>query len=178
MKIKTSRWVLGFQALIATAMLVGRSASAEVPACQDHGSDLSIDNARVVQLKQTAPLGKTIRAHVSGTVTRVFPDKSNSQGTSHTHFEIKIGEGDKDVLEVVYSEDFGDMPVAPIGAQVEACGDFINAYGKNNGYPPSPSGAIIHWVHRSNSAKHDSGFVVLDQVVYGYGSDRMGGRRH
>lgn len=33
--------------------------------------------------------------------------------------------------------------------------------------PPSPDGAILHWVHRSPSARHDSGFVVIDGVVCG-----------
>ncbi|MGK5083446.1 hypothetical protein WDW37_09070 [Bdellovibrionota bacterium FG-1] len=152
---------LGFITLLAQA-----SAFASIPPCLGHGKPLSLDNNQALVMKKSAPLGKTFRAHVAGQVTRVFPDKNG-----HAHFEIQIGKNAQDVLEVVYSEDFGDMPDPSNGAQVEACGDFINAYAANNGYPPSPSGAIIHWVHRSDSAKHDSGYVYLDNVVYGYGKD-------
>ena len=148
------------------------SASAATLDCLDDGRVLSVDNERVVDLKKNAPLGRAIRAHVSGRVTQVFADRSN-----HAHFEIELDASKAERLEVVYSEDFGQMPNPSVGAVVQACGDFINAYAKQNGYPPSPSGAIIHWVHQSNGGPHDSGFVILDNVVYGTGADSKGPRR-
>src|SRR5262249_43733733 len=136
------------------------------------GRHLSIDNERALQLKASSPLGKSIRALVSGYVTRVFPDRNG-----HAHFEIQMTEDPRSNLEVVYSLSFGDMPEPSVGSQVIACGDFINSYAPNNGYPPSPSGALIHWVHRSTSPKHDSGYVVLDNVVYGDGPEERHGHK-
>jgi len=147
-----------------------------VPDCFDiRGSLLPIDNELVLNMKRSAPLGETRRAHVAGKVVRLFPDKVNGTGTVHAHFEIQIGDSQGEVLEVVYSEDFGDMPDPAVGSLVEACGDFINAYASQNGYPPSPSNAIIHWVHRSNSPRHQSGYVVIEGALYGNGPDRKKG---
>ncbi len=165
-----------FGSLVFSAValfLVATSAawSSPVP-CMDGSEELSIDNEKVVEMKKVAPLGRVFRAYVQGKVTRIFPSRTNSRGTVHEHFEIQIGDSPKDVLEVVYSEDFGDMPSPQPGAEVEACGDFINAYGKNNGYEPSPSGAIIHWVHKSNTSSHDDGFVVMGDELYGHGEDK------
>ena len=65
------------------------------------------------------------------------------------------------------------MPNPTVGDYVEACGDFINAYAKNGGNAPSPSGAIIHWVHQTTDVKkHDAGFVVFGNILYGYGEDQ------
>jgi hypothetical protein len=166
---KLAKRVLGLTITMAAFGAV--AAWAQPPACMDHGQQLPVDNDRVLELKKSAPLGRSIRAHVSGHVTRVFPDRTNSHGTVHDHFEIQIGEGDKAVLEVVYSEDFGAMPEPREGAQVEACGDFINSYARNSGYDPSPSGAIIHWVHNTDTPSHDAGYVYMDNVLYGYGRD-------
>ena len=145
--------------------------AAPVP-CRDGSRDLSIDNGKVLDMKRAAPQGVAIRAFVSGRVTRNFAERKNGHGTVHDHFEIQIGNSADDVLEVVYSEDFGEMPAPKVGAFVEACGDFINASAKNRGYDPSPSGAIIHWVHQSNSSRHDSGFVMIGDDLYGNGEDR------
>jgi hypothetical protein len=159
--------------LVAAAFgLTSVAAWAQVPPCLDHGTVLPADNARIVLLKKTAEVGKTIRAHASGRVSRVFPDQHNSHGTTHVHFEIRLDNqpDPSAVLEVVYSEDDGLMPNPAPGAQVEACGDFINASAPNGGYGASPSGAIIHWVHQTDTPNHDAGFVVMDGVLYGYGN--------
>jgi hypothetical protein len=150
---------------LSSSAIAGNS----IPECMDNrGTVLPLDNDQVVNLKKTAKLGQSIRAHAGGKVTRLFPDRNG-----HAHFEISMDGTAENVLEVVYSEDFGEMPQPPIGAYVDTCGDFINAYATQNGYPPSPSKAIIHWVHRSNNErKHPSGYVVLDNVLYGYGADR------
>lgn len=173
MKIKTgSRGLVGLKfGVFAVLAFVGATmtANAAVPDCMAKGRKLPVDNASVIELKKSAPLGKPFRAHVSGRVTRVFPDRNG-----HGHFEISIGDGAKDLLEVVYNDDFGAMPTPAPGASVEACGDFINSYARNNGFPPSPSGAIIHWVHQANGGSHDAGYVVVDNIVYGLGPDRKG----
>lgn len=142
--------------------------------CTDNGRVLPIDNDAVLKFKVTTKSGFLARAHVSGVVTRVFPDKNG-----HDHFEISIGSTPDAVLEVVYNSEFGDMPVSKPGDQVEACGDYITSNAPNNGYPASPSGAIIHWVHENpREGGHDDGYVMLNGKLYGYdpkpGADRRG----
>jgi hypothetical protein len=162
---------LRFGMPVLATLFLSASLYAGPPPCTNHGLPLPLDNNQALQLKATAPLGKTLRAHVSGRVTRVFADQTNGKGTVHDHFEIQIGDDPKAVLEVVYSEDFGVLPGPNVNAQVEACGDFINSYARNGGSDPSPSGAIIHWVHQTDTPSHDAGFVLLDNVLYGYGTD-------
>lgn len=174
---KVSFFVSLSLALVSSAFYGSAFAGNAIPDCLDEkGALLPLDNARVLELKKTGALGKTIRARAAGKVTRAFPSRGKS-GQTHTHFEITLDGTPEGVLEVIYNEGFGEMPQPAIGSYAEACGDFINAYATQNGYPPSPSKAIIHWVHRSNNeVKHAHGYVVLDQVLYGFGFDRRPGR--
>jgi hypothetical protein len=131
--------------------------------CPDHGQPIPVDNAQVLQWKKTTANQFLARAHVDGRVSRTFSDRSG-----HKHFEIKLGEGSKDILEVVYNSAFGELPPIQSGMNVEACGDYITSVAQAGPYPPSPSGAIIHWVHLNPSGHgHDSGFLIIDGVVYG-----------
>ncbi len=156
-------WVV-FGLISATVSQAG-----QLPPCLDSKRELSVDNEAVLKLKETAPLGVPIRAFISGTVTRVF-DRTVSKKTknSHARFEMQIGDESSEVIEVIYNLSFGEMPAAPVGAEVSACGDFINSHSPNNGYQASPSGAIIHWVHKSNSDRHENGFVAINNVLYGF----------
>ena len=139
------------------------------PACKSNGQDLPVMNEQVLQWRASQPSGYRTRALISGTVDSVFPD-----ATGHRHFSLKVGAGPTDHIEVIYNEAFGAMPQPQVGDTASACGDFIVATGTNNGYPPSPDGALIHWVHASNSASHDSGYVVLDGNLYGNSSSGAG----
>ena len=122
---------------------------------------LPIDNEEVVQFKKSTPSGYHDRAHVKGTVTNVFKSQ-----TGHSHFEITLLSTNT-TLEVIYSMSFGGLtPIVP-GLVVEACGDYITANEWNGGYKPSPDGAIIHWVHRSNNRKHDHGYLVINGELFG-----------
>jgi len=144
--------------------------AADAPVCLSYGRDLPINNAQVLHWKRTTSNQFQERAHVKGPVVRIFSDRSN-----HRHFEINIGRNVEDVLEVIYNEDFGEMPLPAEGAIVEACGDYITATAKSGPYPPSPSGAIIHWVHLNPSGRgHDAGFVVIDGVLYGQDVSKAG----
>ncbi len=152
-------------------------AAAAMPNCiGENGVVLAVDNERALEMKQTAPLGKPYRALIAGTVTRVFGDRCKPSGTCHEHFEIQIegARGNSGVVEVIYNQDFGDLETPRVGAKVTACGDFINAHSRNGRYDPSPSGAIIHWVHRSNCMDHEHGYVFMNDEnrVVGFGEDR------
>ena len=91
---------------------------------------------------------------------QIFPDHSG-----HRHFSLKIGPADDNHIEVIYNLSFGNLPVPHLGDNVEACGDYITSIAQTGSYPPSPDGAIIHWVHRSPSG-HDSGYVILNGTKY------------
>jgi hypothetical protein len=130
--------------------------------CWDNDTDsaLSVNNDEVLEWKRKTKAQYKDRALVKGTVVREIRSRS-----THEHFEIRIGQGRTDVLEVVYNREFGELPAIQPGMQVEACGDYITV--KN-----SPSGAIIHWVHYNpgdrDGGKHEHGYVVLDGVQYGH----------
>lgn len=144
----------------------------ETTLCYANGNPLPINNEQILNWKKNTPNQFRERGHAFGTVNRVFPDKSR-----HNHFEIQIGSTPQEVLEVVYNIDFGSLPEVQIGMKVEACGDYITATAQAGPYPPSPSGAIIHWLHMNPSGKgHESGFLIVDGVLYGQ-NDAQGGRK-
>jgi hypothetical protein len=145
------------------ALLFSYSAFADLPAAPspDCAGALAVNNAQVLQWKNTTQNEYHDRGHVSGTVGRVYPDQ-----TGHHHFQLQIGSGASDTVEIVYNEDFATTPDIRGGMNVEACGDYITANSSSGGYPPSPDGALLHWVHRSNSPKHPSGYLVIDGKLY------------
>lgn len=142
----------------------------KIPECTAHGKVFqSNNNQQVLYWKASTPNQFLERALVEGPVTRAFPDQNG-----HQHFEISIGQGKGDVIEVIFNEEFGPLPkdIQP-GQRVIACGDYITSNAPTSQYPASPSDAIVHWVHLNpdyapNKPKeHESGFVVLDGHVYG-----------
>jgi hypothetical protein len=153
-----------------------------VPDCEGEDGNLGVDNARVVDWKSSTPNQFHARANVSGPITRLFEDRNN-----HLHFEIALGDGRGEVLEVVYNLSFGRIPPLSKGMNVQACGDYITSIAQSGPYPPSPSGAIIHWVHHNpRNSGHPHGFVVVENSLYGFdwgvvngGRPKSGrGRRH
>ncbi len=138
----------------------------EVPTCMAKGQVLENNNEQVLIWKKSTANQFLARGHVSGTVTQLFPDHSG-----HNHFEILIGTGPDDTLEVIYNQSFGKLPAIHLGMEVEACGDYITSTAQSGSYAPSPDGAIIHWIHRNPSGHgHDSGYLAIDGVTYGQGN--------
>jgi hypothetical protein len=120
-------------------------------------------NVQVIKWKYTTPNQYRARAHVLGRIAQVYSDQ-----TGHDHFAIQLAAGRQGLLEVIYNHEFGELPNLAIGMQVEACGDFINSNAQAGPYPPSPAGAIIHWVHINPSGRgHESGYLVIDGLLYG-----------
>lgn len=136
------------------------------PPCADnHGANLAVNNAQVLHWESSTPNQFLARAHVTGQIVGLYPDHSG-----HKHFSIQIGPNSSDRLEVVYNQDFGNNVDPQIGDEVEACGDYITSTAQSGPYPPSPDGAIIHWVHSApDPAKHPSGFLMINGVLYGQG---------
>jgi len=162
------RGTVSWRGLCAVALLVSQSALAgSIPVCNG-GKTLSpvlpigLSNAQVLRWKITTRNQFLARALVEGRVVRVLPNATN-----HAHFLIQIGRAATDLLEVVYSEDFGALPTPRLGAIVIACGDYITSTATVGPLPPSPAGAIIHWIHASDNQDHANGYLILDNVEYG-----------
>lgn len=132
---------------------------------------LPVMNEQVLAWKVNTPNQTLKRARVSGVLVKVVQSRK-----SHEHFEVRIGEGERDSIEIIYNSDFGDMSDLRPGAQVDACGDYITARASNGRHPPSPMGAILHWVHFNpgdrDGGRHEHGYVWIDGVLYGHGYDR------
>ena len=159
---------IGFVNLAVFAALFGLNANAFTvpPTClSNNGTVIPVVNEQVLLWKKSTPNQTLQRAHVSGLITKIYPNQNG-----HTHFSIKLGTGPNDTLEVIYNTSFGRLAHVAVGMQVEACGDFINSFAPGNGYPASPDGAIIHWIHRSNSGNHQSGYLDINGILYGQGN--------
>jgi len=141
-----------------------------IPECLGDNGPIGVINDQVIQWKTSTRNQFLARGHVKGTVRQVYPDHSG-----HHHFELSIGNNQSDTIEVIYNEDFGATPDIAIGMDVEACGDYITSIAQSGPYPPSPDGAIIHWVHRApNPQRHASGFIVVNGTLYGQDAGNAG----
>lgn len=150
-----------------------QKAGYQAPECPSYGKNLEVNNAQVLHWKRTTPSGFRERGHVQGIVINIYNDKSG-----HDHFSIQIGRHQEDTLEIIYNQDFGSIPQIEVGMLVEACGDFITSTQQNGPYPPSPDGAILHWVHMNPQFRgHDPGFLMLAGGLYGQDTTNAGPKR-
>lgn len=167
MKFKARNANLPLLTLFIGLSIVTRG-SDEIPVCEGkNGKPLAINATEVIQWKHSTPNQFEARAHIKGKVSKLYESKSG-----HRHFEVTFTDGsDEDTIEIVYNEGFGEMPSdLNLDTDAEACGDYITATAASGPYPPSPDGAIIHWVHENPSGKgHPDGFVVLNNKLYGFG---------
>lgn len=129
------------------------------------GQPLPVNNGQVLDWKFNSKNQFKDRGHVQGILTKIYQNK-----TGHRHLQVQIGDSPRDKVEIIYNESFGKMPeeVLRLGANFEVCGDYITSNKRAGGYPASPDGAIIHWVHKSTNNHHDSGYVMIDGELYGY----------
>ncbi len=155
--------LLGFFAATVFGPLMAMAAN--LPVCTSHGQPLPVNNAQVIQWKFSTPNQFLARGHIQGILTHMYPDHSG-----HTHMEVMLDNIPGHGIEVVYNQSFGALPQLTPGMHIEACGDYITSNAPTSKYPASPDGAILHWVHRSPSAGHDSGYVAVNGVPYGGGN--------
>jgi hypothetical protein len=128
--------------------------------CLDHGRSLEVINDQVLNWKVSTRNAFRARARIEGVVDQVFPDHSG-----HRHFSLKIGPNENDHVEVIYNLSFGNLPNPSLGDHASACGDYITSIARTGHYPPSPDGAIIHWVHHSPNG-HEPGYVIINGIKY------------
>ena len=166
-------WIKTWMIVVGLILSQGWAIALETqnpPACKDtKGKVLPINAEQVIDWKHNTPNKFEARAHLKGIVSKLYPDKNG-----HRHFEITIvSQNQEDTIEIIYNEDFGKMPEVELDMKVETCGDYITAKETNGPYPPSPDGAIVHWVHENPSGKgHQDGYVMLNGVLYGFGSGK------
>ncbi len=133
----------------------------------NHGEVLPVNNQNVLNLETSTANQYLTRAHVKGVIGQIYADRNG-----HNHFQAIIGSDSSQTVEIVYSQDFGPLPDLSPGMTVEACGDYITSTEDTSEYPASPDRAIIHWVHKSDSAKHPSGFVMINGSLFGQGASK------
>lgn len=150
--------------LVTTLLVSTAGAFAESPLCMGKGQPLPVNNEQVLNWKYNSKNQFKDRGHVQGVLTQIYKNKSG-----HRHLQVQIGNEARDKVEIIYNESFGKMPTDALrlGASFEVCGDYITSNKRAGRYPASPDGAIIHWVHKSNSSYHDSGYVMIDGEIYG-----------
>ena len=163
-----------FLVVLSSMVVLSFSAFAQTPVCLgQNGQALEVNNQEVLNWIRSSHNQYRNRGHIYGSLTQIYPDK-----TGHHHLGVQIGQNSSDMIEVIYNEDFGGMPNLHQGSVIEACGDYITSNAPAGGYPASPAGAIVHWVHMSPNPRHYSGFVVVDGNVCGQNSDKGPPRRH
>jgi hypothetical protein len=143
-----------------------------IPVCVDKQGDRIADpnNDQVLQWKKTEPNQYQDRGYIRGTLVGVYDATKG-----HLHLDVFLGNdgtgqhGSDTDIEVIYNQDFGavDQSQLKIGADVIACGDFIQSTKQSGPYPPSPLGAILHWVHKAMNDRHANGFLIIDGRPYG-----------
>ena len=162
---------IGLVVTLGSLLFFTSFANAANTTCVDgQGKELPVNNAQIVTWKHTTQNQFAARGHAAGVITKLYPDHNG-----HTHFEITMSGTANETLEVIYNQSFGSLPALAPGMNVDTCGDYITSTAPASGYVASPDGAIIHWIHQSDSPKHPSGYVEINSNVFGYGPGHGGG---
>ena len=155
--------------LLGFLFLISLTAQAETPSCLNFQHDqIQINNEEVIRWKTTTPNSFKDRGFISGKLSEILVERNG-----HLHFDVNLsplsGQSDlSDHIEVVYNKQFGVVEHFPVGADIVACGDYITSTAQNGKFPPSPMGAIVHWVHMSPDLdRHPSGFLVVNGRLAG-----------
>ncbi len=136
--------------------------NAKTPLCFRGSDILSINNNEALGWKSTTQNQYKSQGYIAGVL-----DGQIKLVGDHYRFILRIGNGPRDLIEVVYNENFGSIPKVETGAQISVCGEFINSFKATGRYQASPAGAIIHWAHynpgtRAGSANHEHGFIMIE----------------
>jgi hypothetical protein len=146
-------------ALLVILLIVLAEQVHAAPACMDKKTSLSIENTAPEKYIAFMEKGFKTRLLLKGVIVE---QTENRQG--HTHFIVDLDNNmstTDDRVEAIYNNEYGDLPTIKGGEEAILCGDFIVD-------PYSPQKAVIHWLHKSPSIKkHDHGFVVINNVLYG-----------
>jgi hypothetical protein len=163
---------------VAATLLMFASTAFAKPAplsCpQKAGGDLGVNNEQVLEwVKSSQKESIRARAHISGKVVAVLPSmkvkslekEPDKFKGKHQRFDVKIGPGKYDIVQVFYNGRYSPRPAVKKGDTVEACGEFAADYtsevGKGNRY------AVVYWVHSATAYPHPEGYVQSGGTTYG-----------
>ncbi len=169
---RMSHWFGFYRLALLMSFVVGGVSSAQLLpfnlTCEDdQRRSLPFLNQQVLQWRANSPNQTTKRALIEGVVVADAPDTPK-----HTRFFISIDHDPRTVeIEVIFNDEFADLPQVKPGQQVIACGDYITSKKDTNRYPASKAGAIIHWLHYNpgdrDGGRHPHGFLLIDGIPYG-----------
>ncbi len=147
---------------------------AAVPQCLDNNrTPLPVNNAKVLQWRESTQDQFQDRGFVQGVITNVYPDQ-----TGHAHFALNLDQSSGGDIEIIYNQEFGRLPNLQPGMTVVACGDYITAGPRSR--LPSPMGAIIHWVHYNpgdrDGGRHPNGYLIINGQTFGFSAQTAGNR--
>lgn len=152
--------------------------ASNLPTCLDRNRQAirGDNNDEVLRWKETSKNQYKDRALIKGVLVGITLDRK-----SHLQLEVNLSgdENSRDVrnhIEIIYNKSFGEVGQVTAGMPVVACGDYITSNEQSGPYKPSPMGAILHWVHKSNTPdRHAHGFLSINGKLFGF-EDEKGGR--
>jgi hypothetical protein len=125
---------------------------ANLSACRESGQQQGsrTDDRQIVQAQQE----RLIKSEVTGRapVKELLPD--DLEGLKHEKFLLRLSNG----TTVLVAHDISYAPRVPLQE-----GDFIVIHGE---YIWNPKGGLIHWTHRSDTPRHEGGWIDFKGTRY------------
>jgi hypothetical protein len=148
--------------------------AAKLPICRDKNwQPFRYNNEEVLNWKHNTQNQFTDRGLVIGRFVR-FLTRNRSHDKMVVDISANGSTNEADFLEVTYNTSFGEIADPKAGDIVAACGDYITSNAPTRRYPASELGALIHWIHASNSSRHAPGFLWIAGTLYGFKGDGAG----
>lgn len=133
--------------------------SSRVPECLNYKNEsMQFNENDLLYWRDNKRPNFSDRAFIRGIMVSVLKNKK-----SHTHFEIDLDMDlltSNDRIEVIYNNDFGQLPRFRPGSSMVVCGDFIVE-------PDSKFNGIVHWTHMSPRSNHLDGFLLINSTLTG-----------
>jgi hypothetical protein len=152
-----------FVTFISSYAVAGNAPSPTLPDCYIYGNQVQVNNSQILQLKATSADGTIAGALVTGTFVKYY--KIN-KAAEQIDFEIRIGDGPNDTIEVFHGSFDQVVPHLKPGDQVAACGVYTT--NRDGGYetPKSPDGASVSQTNDSYNGYQENGYLVVNGKVY------------
>jgi hypothetical protein len=135
--------------LICLLFLQACSGAAQVP-INAPGNSLQINDSQAIDAQSVHAIKQMIT--VEAKVVRLL--REDDQGLPHQKFLIGLSNG----TTVLIAHDIAMAPRVPLNV-----GDIVTIHGE---YIWNPKGGLIHWTHRSDTPRHESGWIDLNGVRY------------
>ncbi|PWT97210.1 MAG: hypothetical protein C5B53_08340 [Candidatus Melainabacteria bacterium] len=135
--------------IVCLLFLQGCSGAAQVP-INARGNSLKSDDSQAIEAQNGRAIKQIIT--VEARVVRLL--REDDQGLPHQKFLIGLSNG----TTVLIAHDIAMAPRVPLNV-----GDIVTIHGE---YIWNAKGGLIHWTHRSDTPRHESGWIDLNGVRY------------